>query len=44
MPAAKLKKYLDGEGIKYVTITHSPAYTIQEVAESAHINHMTRTS
>jgi Ala-tRNA(Pro) deacylase len=37
MPAKKLKEYLDKERIKYVTITHSPAYTAQEVAASAHI-------
>ena len=32
----KLKSFLDGQGIKYVTIEHSPAYTMQEVAASAH--------
>ena len=37
MPAMKLKQYLDNEGIKYVTIVHSPAYTAQEAAASAHI-------
>jgi len=37
MPVQKLKKYLDDHGVKYVTITHSRAYTAQEVAASAHI-------
>ncbi len=37
MPARKLKDYLDKQGIKYVSLTHSAAYTAQEVAASAHI-------
>src|SRR5436189_4424327 len=37
MPAKKLKEFLDKEKIKYVSIIHSPAYTAQEVAASAHI-------
>lgn len=37
MPIDKLKSFLDGEGIKYVIITHSRAYTAQEAAASAHI-------
>jgi Ala-tRNA(Pro) deacylase len=37
MPARKLKEMLDREKVKYVTITHSPAYTAQEVAASAHV-------
>ncbi len=37
MPVRKLKEYLDRENIKYVSIVHSPAYTAQEVAASAHI-------
>jgi Ala-tRNA(Pro) deacylase len=37
MPAKKLKESLDKEKIKYVSITHSPAYTAQEVAASAHV-------
>lgn len=37
MPSAKLKEYLDSENIKYISITHSRAYTAQETAESAHI-------
>ncbi len=37
MPARKLKEFLDANGVKYITITHSRAYTAQEVAASAHI-------
>ena len=38
MPVKKLREYLDENGVKYVTIRHSPAYTTQEVAQSAHIH------
>ena len=37
IPAKKLKEFLDRHKIKYVTITHSLAYTAQEIAASAHI-------
>lgn len=37
MPTGKLKEYLDGQGVKYITISHSKAYTAMEVAESAHV-------
>ena len=37
MPAKRLKDFLDGKGVKYVTIGHSPAFTAQEIAASAHI-------
>ncbi len=37
MPAQKLKRFLDENGIRYVAIQHSPAFTAQEVAASAHI-------
>lgn len=37
MPVRKMKDFLDRERVKYVVITHSPAYTAQEVAQSAHI-------
>jgi Ala-tRNA(Pro) deacylase len=37
MLAKSLKRYLDEHNIKYVTIQHSPAFTAQEVAQSAHI-------
>lgn len=37
MPVQKLKNFLDENNIKYLSIKHSPAYTAQEVAASAHI-------
>lgn len=37
MPVKQLKEFLDKHGIKYVNINHSPAYTAQEIAASAHI-------
>jgi Ala-tRNA(Pro) deacylase len=37
MPTQKLKDYLDQRGIQYVTISHSPAYTAQRIAELTHI-------
>jgi len=37
MPTTMIKNLLDEENVKYVTIQHSPAFTAQEVAESAHI-------
>ena len=38
MPARKLKEFLDEKGVRYVTIGHSPAFTAQEIAASAHIS------
>ncbi len=38
MPVKKLKDFLDSQGVKYVVIMHSPAYTAQEVAASAHVD------
>jgi len=37
MPVKKLKEFLDANQVKYVSITHSMAYTAQEVAASAHV-------
>jgi Ala-tRNA(Pro) deacylase len=37
MPARKLKDFLDGNKVKYVAVSHSPAYTAQEIAASAHV-------
>jgi Ala-tRNA(Pro) deacylase len=37
MPVRTLKAFLDREKIKYVSITHSTAYTAQEVAALAHV-------
>ena len=38
MPARMLRDFLDLNRIEYVTITHSPAYTAQGIAASAHIS------
>ena len=38
MPARRLKDFLDEQGVKYVTIGHSPAFTAQEIAATAHIS------
>jgi len=38
MPVKKLKDFLDQQKVKYVCISHSPAYTAQEVAASAHVS------
>ena len=37
MPVQRLKEFLDANGVKYVTISHSPTFTAQEIAASAHI-------
>ena len=37
MPIQKLTEFLNAHNIKYVTIRHSPAYTAQEIAASAHV-------
>jgi len=37
MPVRKLKEFLDQNGVKYVSVSHSPAFTAQEIAASAHI-------
>jgi Ala-tRNA(Pro) deacylase len=37
MPLKKLREYLDSHQVKYVTMSHSPAYTAQEIAASAHV-------
>ena len=37
MPVKKLKDFLDSNTIKYVSISHSTAYTAQEVAASSNI-------
>jgi Ala-tRNA(Pro) deacylase len=37
MPVRKLKEFLDENRVKYVTISHSLAYTAQEIAASAHV-------
>ena len=35
--STKLKNYLDTNHVKYMTITHSKAYTAQEIAAAVHI-------
>jgi Ala-tRNA(Pro) deacylase len=37
MPVDRLRKYLEENHVKYVTVTHSPAFTAQEIAASAHV-------
>lgn len=37
MIAKDLKKLLDSHKIKYVTVTHSPAYTTQSVSHAVHL-------
>jgi len=37
MPARRLREFLDSQGVKYVVVSHSPAFTAQEIAASAHI-------
>ena len=37
MPVKKLKEFLDENKVKYMSISHSPAFTSLEIAASAHI-------
>ena len=37
MPVNKLKEYLDSHHVKYISISHSPAYSAQTIAAEAHI-------
>jgi Ala-tRNA(Pro) deacylase len=37
MPSRKMKEFLDNMAVKYVKITHSPAYTARQIAQSVHI-------
>jgi len=37
MPVKKLRELLDKNNVKYIAMSHSPAYTAQEIAASAHI-------
>jgi len=45
MPMRKLRQYLDKHHVNYATITHSPAYTAQQIAASAHVpgKHLAKT-
>jgi Ala-tRNA(Pro) deacylase len=37
MAANKLKEFLDENKVRYITVSHSPAYTTQEIAAKAHL-------
>ncbi|MGH7629546.1 MAG: aminoacyl-tRNA deacylase [Gemmatimonadales bacterium] len=37
MPVQQLKEFLDAHRVEYIVISHSPAFTAQKVAASAHI-------
>lgn len=37
MPVTRLKAFLDEHRVHYVTMSHSPAFTAQEIAAAAHI-------
>jgi len=37
MPIRKLREFLDRHEVKYFVVSHSPAYTAQEIAASAHV-------
>jgi Ala-tRNA(Pro) deacylase len=37
MAIKKLKEFLDENNVRYITISHSPAYTAQEIAAKAHL-------
>ena len=37
MPVDRLRKYLEENHVKYLTVSHSPAFTAQEIAASAHV-------
>lgn len=37
MPIRKLREFLDSQSVKYLVLSHSTAYTAQEIAASAHI-------
>ena len=38
MPNKALKEFLDNHKVKYSSIAHSPGFTAQEIAASAHIS------
>ncbi len=38
MPTQQLCEFLDQNQVKYVVISHSPAYTMSEIAATAHIS------
>ena len=38
MPVKMLKEFLDSQKVRYVSMTHSPAFTSQEIAAAAHVS------
>ena len=38
MPARQIKEFLDSHHVRYLSIDHSPSYTAQEIAASAHVS------
>jgi Ala-tRNA(Pro) deacylase len=38
MPGKQVKEFLDSHHVKFISMAHSPAFTSQEVAASAHIS------
>ncbi len=38
MPIRRLRDFLDSHHIRYFVISHSPAYTAQEIAAAAHVS------
>jgi Ala-tRNA(Pro) deacylase len=38
MPIQRLREFLDSHHIKYFVLSHSPAYTAQEIAAAAHVS------
>ncbi len=37
MPITRVKQFLDDNNVRYTTVAHSPAFTAQEIAASAHV-------
>ena len=37
MPIRRLREFLDTHGVRYFVVSHSPAYTAQEIAAAAHV-------
>jgi Ala-tRNA(Pro) deacylase len=42
MPVNRLKDFLNSQNVKSTSLIHSPAYTAQEIAASAHIKSLYR--
>ncbi|AAM73102.1 MAG TPA: deacylase [Chlorobaculum sp.] len=38
MPIRRLREFLDSHQVKYFVISHSPAYTAQDIAAAAHVS------